>query len=48
MQYFGTMDSGQRKLIQMAIENNMPELLIRKMFVMQYDTMKQFYDSYFN
>ena len=48
MQYFGTMDRGQRKLIQMAIENNMPELLIRKMFVMQYDTMKQFYDSYFN
>lgn len=48
MQYFGSMDSGQRKLIQMAIENNMPELLIRKMFVMQYDTMKQFYDSYFN
>lgn len=48
MQYFGSMDSGQRKLIQMAIENNMPELLIRKMFVMQYDTMKQFYYSYFN
>uniref|UniRef100_UPI00402A9A97 VirD4-like conjugal transfer protein, CD1115 family n=1 Tax=[Lactobacillus] rogosae TaxID=706562 RepID=UPI00402A9A97 len=48
MQYFRSMDSGQRKLIQMAIENNMPELLIRKMFVMQYDTMKQFYDSYFN
>ena len=48
MQYFGTMDRGQRKLNQMAIENNMPELLIRKMFVMQYDTMKQFYDSYFN
>lgn len=48
MQYFGSMDSGQRKLIQMAIENNMPELLIRKMFVMRYDTMKQFYDSYFN
>lgn len=48
MQYFGTMDRGQRKLIQMAIENNMPELLIKKMFVMQYDTMKQFYDSYFN
>ena len=48
MQYFGSMDSGQRKLIQMAIENNMPELLIRKMFVMQYDIMKQFYDSYFN
>lgn len=48
LQYFGSMDSGQRKLIQMAIENNMPELLIRKMFVMQYDTMKQFYYSYFN
>lgn len=48
MQYFGSIDSGQRKLIQMAIENNMPELLIRKMFVMQYDTMKQFYYSYFN
>lgn len=48
MQYFGSMDSGQRKLIQMAIENNMPELLIRKMFVMQHDTMKHFYDSYFN
>lgn len=48
VQYFKEMNSEQRNMIQAAIENNMPEMLIKRMFVMEYEQMKQFYDSYFN
>lgn len=48
IQYFKAMDSKQRELIQQAIENNMPDLYIRRMFVLDYEKMKQFYDSYFS
>ena len=45
--YFSNMDENQRELIQTAIENGMPDMLIRRMFIMDYEKMKQFYDSYF-
>lgn len=48
VQYFKEMSSEQRGMIQTAIEKNMPEILIRRMFIMKYEQMKQFYDSYFN
>ena len=48
IQYFKEMDSRQRELIQKAIENSMPDLYIRRMFVLDYEKMKQFYDSYFS
>lgn len=47
IQYFSHMNENQRKLIQAAIENGMPDILIRRMFIMDYEKMKQFYDSYF-
>lgn len=45
--YFSNMNETQRELIQTAIENGMPDMLIRRMFIMNYEKMKQFYDSYF-
>lgn len=45
--YFSNMNESQRELIQTAIENGMPDMLIRRMFIMNYEKMKQFYDSYF-
>ena len=48
IQYFKEMDSRQRELIQKAIENSMPDLYIRRMFVLDYEKMKQFYDAYFS
>lgn len=47
IQYFSHMNENQRELIQAAIENGMPDILIRRMFIMDYEKMKQFYDSYF-
>lgn len=44
---FGSMDAKQRELIQMAIENNMPDMLIKRMFTLNYEKMKQLYDSFF-
>ena len=41
------MNENQRKLIQAAIENGMPDMFIRRMFRMDYEKMKQYYDSYF-
>lgn len=45
--YFSNMNETQRELIQTAIENGMPDMLIRRMFIMNYEKMKQFYNSYF-
>lgn len=47
IQYFSHMNENQRKLIQAAIENGMPDMFIRRMFRMDYEKMKQYYDSYF-
>ena len=47
IQYFSHMNENQRKLIQAAIENGMPDMFIRRMFRMNYEKMKQYYDSYF-
>lgn len=47
IQYFSHMNENQRELIQAAIENGMPDMFIRRMFKMNYEKMKQYYDSYF-
>lgn len=47
IQYFSHMNENQRELIQAAIENGMPDMFIRRMFRMNYEKMKQYYDSYF-
>lgn len=47
IQYFSHMNENQRELIQAAIENGMPDMFIRRMFRMDYEKMKQYYDSYF-
>ncbi len=44
---FSNMNESQRELIQTAIENGMPDMLIRRMFTMNYEKMKQLFDSYF-
>lgn len=47
IQYFSHMNENQRELIQAAIEDGMPDMFIRRMFRMDYEKMKQYYDSYF-
>lgn len=47
IQYFSHMNENQRELIQAAIEDGMPDIFIRRMFRMDYEKMKQYYDSYF-
>ena len=47
IQYFSHMNENQRELIQAAIEDGMPDMFIRRMFRIDYEKMKQYYDSYF-
>ena len=45
--YFDSLDEKARELINNAIENNMPDIFIRQMFTMDYESMKEFYEEYF-
>lgn len=47
IQYFSHMNENQRELIQAAIEDGMPDMFIRRMFRIDYEKMKQYYDLYF-
>lgn len=44
--YFNSFTSKQKDLINKAIVNRMPDIFIRQMFTMNYDDMKEFFDSY--
>ena len=44
--YFNSFTSKQKDLINKAIVNRMPDIFIRQMFTMDYDDMKEFFDSY--
>ena len=47
VKYFDSLDEKAQELINNAIENNMPDILIRQMFTMDYKSMKEFYEEYF-
>lgn len=44
--YFNSFSEQQKDLINKAIVNRMPDIFIRQMFTMNYDDMKEFFDSY--
>ena len=46
--YFNSFSEQQKDLINKAIVNRMPDIFIRQMFTMNYDDMKEFFDSYYN
>ena len=46
--YFNSFSEQQKDLINKAIVNRMPDIFIRQMFTMNYDDMKEFFDSYVN
>ena len=43
---FNSFSEQQKDLINKAIVNRMPDIFIRQMFTMNYDDMKEFFDSY--
>lgn len=47
VKYFDSLDEKAQELINNAIENNMPDIFIRQMFTMDYESMKEFYEEYF-
>lgn len=44
--YFNSFSEQQKDLINKAIVNRMPDIFIRQMFTMNYDDMKEFFNSY--